>query len=276
MDSSDRLVAIKLEKINPPPKFALLEFESKIYNYIYDKSYPKYNGIPKVYWNGIKDDYYVLVIEALGPNLDNLHKMGSISYNPNGKRVNTFSLKTTLLIAQDLMKTIFYIHSKGVIHRDIKPENFLIGLNNNRIHTIDFGLSKLYRQKDRNHVQFKESGKLIGNIRYCSINCHKGYELSRRDDLESIGYILIYFLKGYLPWQGLPKDNVSERTKEIKESITNNELCSQLPNEFKTYMDIVKSLEFTEKPDYNKLLSLFTSLYNKMNYEYDDIYDWSK
>ena len=285
-----RIVAIKLEKINPPPKYALLNFESKIYEYlntpqstdtqINQTNQPNqiiHNGIPKIFWRGIQDDFNVLIIEALGPDLDSLLKLNSPNYNSAGKKIYTFSLKTTLLIAQDMIKIMYYIHSKGIIHRDIKPDNFLIGLDNNRIHIIDFGLSKTYRNKDKTHVKFKETFKLIGSIRYSSINCHKGYELSRRDDLESIGYVLIYFLKGKLPWQdlGLPIDQTADKVKEIKEKITNDELCSNLPIEFKLYMDHVKSLEFETKPNYNLLLRLFTSLYKKMNFDYDDNYDWS-
>ncbi len=216
-------------------------------------------------------------MEALGPNLDNLLKLNPYSLNSKNKKVKKFSLKTTILIAQDMIKSIFYVHSKGFIHRDIKPENFLIGLDNNRIHIIDFGLSKAYRKKTREHIPFKETSKLIGTIRYISINCHKGYELSRRDDLESIGYVLVYLINGCLPWQGLncPSDQMADKVKEIKENTSIDELCLSLPNEFKLYFEHVKSLEFETKPNYNYLLGLFTNLYKKMNYEYDDIYDWS-
>lgn len=274
-DNTNKMVAIKLEKLTPKPKYELLEFESRIYDLLTSVE-DKYNGIPKIYWKGVQDDFYVLVMEYLGPNLDRLLQLSKNKVTYKNKPVNVFSLKTTLLIAHDFMHIINYIHSKGIIHRDIKPENFLIGIKNNRVYAIDFGLSKAYRTKNNAHIPFKKTSRVIGTIRYCSINCHKGYELSRRDDLESIGYILIYFLKGFLPWQRLncPADKVGSSVLEHKEKITNEELCSGIPTEFKLYMDHVKGLEFDDKPNYNYLLSLFTNLYKKMNYEYDDVYDW--
>lgn len=273
--NENNTVAIKLEKINPQPKYALLEFESKIYEYLSNNDL--YTGIPKIYWKGIQDDFSILIIEALGLNLESLLKLNKYVNNDKGKPVKTFSLKTTLLIAIDFIRIMHYVHSKGIIHRDIKPENFLIGLNNNKIHVIDFGLAKPFRKKNKEHIPFRKTSRVIGTLRYCSINSHKGYELSRRDDLESIGYILIYFLKGSLPWQNLKCSNseISQKVSDLKEQTSNNELCNDLPIEFKLYMDYVKTLEFDSKPNYTYLLQLFTKLFNKMNYKYDDIYDWT-
>jgi len=261
----DKLVAIKLESRSKDAQ--LLPLEANVYRYLYKEN----KGIPKIYWSGIQDDYNVLIIEMCGANLEALLTICG----------HKFSLKTTLIIAQELMKKFQYIHSRGVIHRDIKPENFLIGLHNNDVYVVDFGLFKFFKNSDNSHIPLRTNKKLIGTIRYTSLNSHKGYELSRRDDLISIGYMLIYFLKGKLPWQGMCQKDLSKEEKykmifECKKNTTNEQLCQGLPKEFKMYMDYVKSLDFAEKPNYNFLYNLFTQLFKKNNFEYDDVYDWSK
>ena len=262
--SPDKVVAIKLENRKNPAQ--LLKLESNVYHYLYQPD----KGVPKIYWSGVQDDYNVLVIEMLGPNLENL-------FNLCGRQ---FSLKTTLIIAQELIKRIQYVHSRKIIHRDIKPENFLIGFNNNDIYIIDFGLCKLFKTNDNVHIPPSENKKLVGTVRYAPLNSHLGKELSRRDDLESICYMLIYFLKGSLPWQGLGTKKMSRDEKyqlifECKKNTTSEQLCQGLPKEFKVYMDYVKSLDFAEKPNYNYIYNLFTQLFKKQNYAYDGIYDWT-
>lgn len=264
-DSPDKLVAIKLESRQKDVQ--LLQSEASIYRYLYKEN----KGIPKIYWSGIQDDYNVLVIEMLGPNLENL-------FSICGHR---FTLKTVLIIAQEIIKKIHYVHSRGIIHRDIKPENFLIGLHSNDIYILDFGLCKFFKRTDNSHIPMATNKKLVGTIRYTSLNGHMGYELSRRDDLESIGYMIIYFIKGKLPWQGLCQKEMTREAKyrliyECKENTTNEQLCQGLPKEFKIYMDYVKSLDFAERPNYNYLYNLFTQLFKKNNFVYDNAYDWSK
>lgn len=263
-DSPNKLVAIKLERKDGPGQ--MLKFESNIYNHLYQPN----KGIPKIYWSGQQDDYNVLVIQMLGPSLENL-------FNLCGRR---FSLKTTLIIAQELIKKMQYIHSRKILHRDIKPDNFLIGLDTNEIYVIDFGLCKLFKTAENTHIPLTTNKKLVGTVRYAPLHSHLGYELSRRDDLESIGYMLIYFLKGSLPWQGLGNRNMTVEEKyhlisECKKNITTDQLCQGLPKEIKLYMDHVKSLEFVEKPNYNYLYNLFTQLFLKNNYTYDNQYDWT-
>lgn len=263
-NSPDKLVAIKLEPRNKDVQ--LLKSESDIYRYLYKEK----RGIPKIYWSGVQDDYNVLVIEMLGPNLENLFSLCG----------HHFTLKTVLILAQELIKKIQYVHSRGIVHRDIKPENFLIGLHTNELYIVDFGLCKFFKRSDNSHIPLATNKKLVGTIRYTSLHGHQGYELSRRDDLESIGYMLIYFIKGRLPWQGLsPKEATrDEKYKliyECKTNTTTEQLCQGLPKEFKVYMDYVKSLDFAEKPNYNWLYNLFTQLFKKNNCVYDDIYDWT-
>ena len=131
------------------------------------------------------------------------------------------------------------LHDKHFIHRDIKPENFCIGRQNydSTIYIIDLGLSKRYRDEEtRIHVPFKEGKTLTGTLRYGSKNSHDGIEPSRRDDLESVGYMLIYFLKGSLPWQGLnttDKDEKHLKIKELKNKISLSQLCEGLPSKKK-------------------------------------------
>lgn len=260
----DKLVAIKIE--SRTREVQLLQSEASLYRYLYREK----KGIPKIYWSGVQDDYNVLIIEMLGPNLENLVSLCG----------HQFTLKTVLILAQESIKKIQYIHSRGIIHRDIKPENFLIGLHTNDLYIVDFGLCKFFKRSDNSHIPMAINKKLVGTIRYTSVNGHMGYELSRRDDLESIGYMLIYLIKGKLPWQGLCQKDMSREDKyrmiyECKKNTTNEQLCQGLPREFRIYMDYVKSLDFAEKPNYNYLYNLFTQSFKKNNFVYDDDYDWS-
>jgi len=263
-DNKERLVAIKLE--HKKNTLQLLKYESDVYKYLYTPN----KGIPKLYWSGVQDDYNAMVIEMLGPTLSDLLRICG----------NKFTLKTTIMISQEIIKRLAYVHSKGIVHRDIKPENFLIGLNTNDVYIIDFGLCKLFKNSDNTHIPPNKNKKMIGTIRYTSLNSHTGNELSRRDDLISVGYMFIYFMKGTLPWQGLGSKGMSRDEKynliyECKKNTTIETLCSGLPKEFKLYMDHVCSLSFEEKPNYNYLYNIFTQLFKKHNFVYDGVYDWS-
>lgn len=145
----------------------------------------------------------MMVLELLGPSLEDL-------FNMCEKR---FTLKTTLMVGVQMLELIRYVHSKETLHRDIKPDNFLIGYRNNskKVYMIDFGLSRKYRTPKGDHIGYKDNKTLTGTARYVSINTHIGIEQSRRDDLESFIYVLIYFLKGSLPWQNLKAADKKEK-----------------------------------------------------------------
>ena len=155
------------------------------------------------------------------------------------------------------------MHAERIIHRDIKPDNFLIGTNEHNKDTvfiIDFGLAKLYKNSDGQHIPYREGKNLTGTARYASISTHLGYEQSRRDDLESIGHVLLYFLRGSLPWQGLPGKSKNDKYAAIKKKKIETpleELTKGYPSEFRHFMEYCRKLTFTEDPDYSYIISLF-------------------
>ena len=174
-----------------------------------------------------------------------------------------------------------YMHSKNYLHRDIKPDNFLLGLSRKQhlIYIIDFGLSKQYRDaKTGDHIPYKDGKSLTGTVRYVSINTQIGVEQSRRDDLESLGFVYVYFLRSSLPWQGLKAKTKAEKDdaiKEVKISTTIEVLCKDTPQEFFTYLNYCRKLAFDGKPDYGYIRKLFKDLYVRKGFEYDFVYDWN-
>ena len=257
-------VAIKLESIKA--KHPQLEYEAKVY-----KTLAGGVGVPFVRWFGRECDYHAMVIDLLGPSLEDL-------FNFCNRR---FSLKTVLLLADQLISRIEYIHSRNFIHRDIKPDNFLMGIakRGNQVNIIDFGLAKKYRDpKTHLHIPYRENKNLTGTARYTSINTHLGVEQSRRDDLESLGYVFMYFLRGQLPWQGLKattKKQKYDRIMEKKMVSSTESLCRGFPNEFAIYLNYSRSLRFDDKPDYSYLRKLFRDLFIRQGFQYDYVFDWS-
>ena len=201
----------------------------------------------------------ILIMDLLGFSLEKV-------FNSNNKKIR---MKSILLFATKMIEIIKYIHNLGFLHRDLKPDNFVFDLDAENIFLIDFGLSKKYVE-DNSHIKIETNKRFVGTARYASINTHNGIEQSRRDDLESIMYILIYLFKGSLPWQSVKHHDKYEKYRligESKQNITTKELCKGLPNEFEIYLDYCKNLKFDEKPRYNYLKTLFKNVYEKKNYK---------
>ena len=184
------------------------------------------------------------------------------------------------MLADQMLARIKYLHSRSFIYRDMKPDNFLIGLGQNAslVYMIDFGLAKKYRDpKTHQHIPYRDKKSLTGTARYASINTHLGIEQSRRDDLESLGYVLMYFNRGSLPWQGLRANTKKQKYQRIcdtKRSVTIEQLCEGYPAEFSTYLSYCRSLRFEEKPNYAYLQDLLKQLFYRERLTYDDRLDW--
>lgn len=260
---SETEVSIKLE--NCKSRHAQLLHESRIYQIL--RGGP---GIPEFYWYGTEDTFNILITELLGPSLEDLFNFCS----------RKFSVKTVLMIAEQMIMRLEYINAKNLIHRDVKPENFLMGLGNKNIilYIIDFGLAKKYKDPKSNmHIPYIEGKSLTGTARYASINTHIGIEQSRRDDLEGIAYVLLYFLRGSLPWQGYNISNKKEKydmIRQCKASTSHQELCQGFPEEFSIFLSYAKSLRFDERPDYSYIKKLFKDRMLAEGYHNDFIYDW--
>lgn len=229
-------------------------------------------GIPHVYYFGQEGLHNILVIDLLGPSLEDL-------FDWCGRR---FTTKTVVMLAKQMLTRVQTIHEKNFIYRDIKPDNFLIGRpgtsNSNLVYIVDFGMAKQYRDpRTRQHIPYRERKSLSGTARYMSINTHLGREQSRRDDLEALGHVFMYFLRGGLPWQGLKAVTNKQKYEKIgekKQSTLVEELCEGFPDEFCQYILYVRNLGFEDTPDYDYLRSLFTNAIRKTGEIEDGQYDW--
>jgi len=191
---------VKLEPIKT--QHPQLLYETKLY-----KMFAGTEGLPKVHHFCMEGEYNVMVIDLLGPSLEDLFAYCK----------RRFSLKTVLMLADQMLKRVEFVHSRDYLHRDIKPDNFLIGRDQKIVYIIDFGLAKRYRHaKTQEHIPYRCDKSLTGTARYASVNNHLGIEQSRRDDLESLGFVLMYFNKGSLPWQGLQAKTRKEKYKKSR------------------------------------------------------------
>jgi len=257
-------VAIKLESIKS--KCPQLLYECKLYKILAGGV-----GIPKLHWYGIQGDYNVMVMDLLGPSLEDLFSYCNRKFN----------LKTVLMLADQMIDRVEYVHAKNLIHRDIKPDNFTIGFGKraNQVHMIDFGLAKKFRNsKTQQHIAYREGKALVGTARYASINTHLGIEQSRRDDLESLGHVLMYFNRGSLPWQCLKAHSKKEKydkIKEVKMATPVEVLCANMPDQFAAYLNYCRSLSFEDRPDYSYLRRLLKDIFFSEGYKYDFVFDWT-
>ncbi|KAJ4462459.1 putative Casein kinase I [Paratrimastix pyriformis] len=301
-------VAVKVEKahIQSPQ----LHYEARLY-----RLFQGGVGIPQVLYFSQEQEDNILVMDLLGPSLEDLFR----------KRGQPFSLKTVLMLADQMITRLEFVHTRNYIHRDIKPDNFLVGRgrgSESLIHLIDYGLAKRYRDaKTQQHIPYRENKGITGTVRYASINTHLGIESSRRDDLESLGYVLIYFLTGQLPWQGVKAQTRHQKYRKIgpgfeqppsawlmphvpsghparsclisplspppslpppalrshlKLSCPVEQLCRNHPNEFAAYLNYTRGLRFDGKPDYDYMRRLFRELFLREGFQYDWVYDWTE
>ena len=232
-----------------------------------------YDYFPKCYKYCNSQYGYILILERLGSNLGVI-----MSKLPNKK----YSMKSALMIINQSLERLKLIHEKGIIHRDMKPENLCIGYKGKEknIYLIDFGLSKLINNDKKNQcflLNIKKEKIVIGTVRYISMNAHLGNEQYKKDDLESLAYMMIYFIKGELPWQNLKAKSRKEKYTKIyqkKKHTVNSELCNFLPDEIKTFLNYVLNLNQKQNPDYVKLTNLINNLMKKYGYTNDSQFEW--
>ena len=263
---TNEILACKIESINElKPQ---LYHESKILLLMKNCT-----GFPTCYDFILTDQDKILIMDYLGPNLDTI-----MNKLPSDNNIKKFTTKTSLMIMIQAIERLKCLHEKGIIHRDIKPENFVIGPKNKEriIYLIDFGLSKKI-SNDKILPTIKADRNIIGTMRYISMNTHQGYEQGRRDDLESLFYIIIYFIKGELPWQNIKCKTRAEKYNkifEIKKKVTEDgELVEDLPIEMKKILEYILGLNFAERPNYLMMKNAIELILNKLNYSNDLQFD---
>lgn len=255
--TTNQLVAIKVEASDA--KHAQLRFEAKLY-----RTFAGAHGVPSAHWFGNEGPCNALVLDLLGPSLQDLRD------SCDGR----FSLKTVLMLADQMMNRLEWLHSRGFLHRDVKPDNFVMGVGDKAkvVQLIDFGLAKKFKTKDLEHIPYRENKRFIGSLRYASVQAHLGIEQGRRDDLESLGYVLMYLLRGSLPWQNVEGDN--EHYLKCKMATPTERLCEGFPNEFAVYVNNCKNLRFQDRPNYCYLKEVLRDAFSREGYRLDFVYDW--
>ena len=263
-ESPDGKYAFKFEK-KRPNKRTLLKSESQIMSYLKGK------GIPKIEKYVEEENYSIMIMELLGKSLEVLMKE---------TEQKKFSVKTIALLGQEIIPIFKFIHDKNIIHRDVKPDNLSVGYDDPcQIYFLDFGLAKKYRSsKTLKHNPMIKHTKLTGTARYASINALTGLEQSRRDDLESFGYVLAYFYRGELPWMGIHAKNKEDKYSKIlniKKNLDTKNLLNNSPKELCDYLNYCKQLEYEQEPDYNYLIGLFKNIiFNILKETIDYKFDW--
>lgn len=275
-----RSVAIKLEKDKKSHITSSLTNESRLLTKL-----KGVKGVPTLYWSGKKpqSDDRALIMTYLGSDLQT-----------HLTKLRSFSLKTVLMCGVQLVKVLQSVHNKGIVHRDIKPDNILTlfdgdsplkaqGLMQekdvNQLYLCDFGISKVFRENNK-HIDYKINKPFIGTIRFASEAAHKGFEVSRKDDLESLGYVLVFLYKGKLPWQSIDRALGNLRKDRVGSCKTLEKILEffyDLPEEFLLYFKYVKNLTFKENPNYDYLVELLENMAKKRGFNLEDgLWDWRK
>ena len=251
--------AMKTEKINAKEK--ILESEAYI---LYNLQ--KGLGIPKLITYGRIKNYNILIETLLGESLENIFIKRQLKCN----------IIDVCAVGIQIIDRLEWIHSNNIIYRDIKPENFLVGINDpNVIYVIDFGLCKKYRSsKTGKHILPKKDSKFCGNFKFSSSNTTRGKESSRRDDIISLGYMLIYLIKKGLPWDYIYKENKLTNSKYIelvflKDTNAYGKLFDGLPSEFKEFIQYAENLKFDQDPNYSYLRSILNKIILNNNFSYE-------
>ena len=263
VEHNNKLYAMKLE--NTKKGFYILEKEENIMNILYG---PR---IPYVKSYGQCGFYNVLVMEVLGKSLEELKEL--LPYKK-------MSIPCVCKLSYQMIQILEHIHKKYYIHRDIKPDNFLMGIGNNNkfLYIIDLGFAKPYRDLSTlAHIPMSKGQGITGTSRFASINTLSGYTQSRRDDLESLAYVIIYLTTGSLPWVNIKsnsKDDLYNKILNSKIKTSTELLCKDLPKQFEEYVKYVKNMTYEQDPDYNYLKNLFLSVLNKLGKKMDFKYDW--
>ena len=264
-NKTKEIYACKLEKSDLEK--SQLSNEYRILSLLKNNDY-----FPKCYKYFNSQIGYALILERLGSNLGVI-----MSKLPNKK----FSMKSALMIINQSLERLKLIHEKNIIHRDMKPENLCIGYKGKEknIYLIDFGLSKIINNDKKNQflLNIKNEKIVIGTVRYISMNAHLGNEQYKKDDLESLAYMLVFFIKGELPWQNLKAKSRKEKYTKIyqkKKHTVNSELCNFLPDEIKNFVSYILNLNQKQNPDYSKLMNLISNLMKKYGYINDLQFEW--
>lgn len=260
-------VAIKFElmPVSAPNQITQLVAEARFYQILHGAT-----GFSHMHYFGNQGSVKSLVLDLFGPSLGRLFEF----------KKRKFSLKTVLMLAEEMLLRVQFLHEKGIVHRDLKPDNFVVerGARGNIVFLIDFGVADKFRGSyKKQHVKYEENCEFVGSPMFASINFIQGQRYSRRDDIEALAYILIFFAKGSLPWevQGKTFDELKSKILQIKCGMTSEEVCEGIPTEFREFLDEARALGFNERPKYRHYRDMFKNLFCKEGYVYDCEYDWS-
>lgn len=229
-------------------------------------------GLPTLKYFGQEGDYRVLIMTIHGPSLEDLHE-----------HLGKFSLKTTAMLADQMISRLEYVHSVGYVHRDLKPDNFLMGIGklSHHVYLIDYGLStKFTSTTTGQHREITSGRNFVGTTRYASLRTHQGFSQSRRDDMEQLAYILIYLYRGRLPWSGLQVKDRDEKERaigELKEKLPTPKICDRCPRQFEDLLLYSRKMEFEEQPQYEMCRMLMASVLDELGPtlgKNDFEYDW--